>query len=536
MRLIEKELNSPFWAEKGYKGIGYDRERIAEKTRKEPIWVHFGAGNIFRAFPAMLQHDLIEKGRADKGIIVGEGFDYQIIDDIYDKHDNLSLLVTLKSDGTVEKSIVASITEAYPFDRSFEKDWERFREIFISPSLQMATFTITEKGYELKNENGEYKERYREDFDRGPGECSMFLSQLLELLLARFRENALPIALVSMDNCSHNGDRLKLALTAIASKWVDKALVEREFLEYLERSVSYPWTMIDKITPRPDEAVLDILSSDGVEDMAPLVTDKGTYIAPFVNAEETGYLVMEDDFPNGRPEFERCGVYITDRETVDKAEKMKVCTCLNPIHTALSLLGCLLGYDRIYKEMRDDDIVGVLEGLGYKEALPVASDPKIIDPKAFIDQVFSLRLPNPFIPDSPWRIAQDTSQKLAIRFGETLKAYKAKGMKLGNLVFIPMVYALWLRYCLAVDDFGKAFVPAPDPLLDYIRMHLEKIKLGYDGNLDCLDDILSNERIFGLDLVKEGLSGNVKVLFGKMISKIGGVRALIHDLAFIGHI
>ena len=54
MRLIEKELNSPFWAEKGYKGIGYDRERIAEKTRKEPIWVHFGAGNIFIRNPTAI--------------------------------------------------------------------------------------------------------------------------------------------------------------------------------------------------------------------------------------------------------------------------------------------------------------------------------------------------------------------------------------------------------------------------------------------------------------------------------------------------
>ena len=56
---------------------------------------------------------------------------------------------------------------------------------------------------------------------------------------------------------------------------------------------------------------------------------------PFVNAETTEYLVLEDAFPNGRPPLERAGVYFTDRATVEKAEKMKVGTCLNPLHLSL---------------------------------------------------------------------------------------------------------------------------------------------------------------------------------------------------------
>ena len=79
---------------------------------------------------------------------------------------------------------------------------------------------------------------------------------------------------------------------------------------------------------------------------------KNTYVAPFVNAEETEYLVIEDKFPNGRPELEKGGLIFTTRETVDKVEKMKVCTCLNPLHTALAVFGCLLDYNLISAEMK----------------------------------------------------------------------------------------------------------------------------------------------------------------------------------------
>ena len=84
--------------------------------------------------------------------------------------------------------------------------------------------------------------------------------------------------------------------------------------------------------------------------------DHTTYVAPFVNAEETEYLVIEDAFSNGRPELEKGGLMFTNRETVDKVERMKVCTCLNPLHTCLAIFGCLLGYRKISDEMNDPEL------------------------------------------------------------------------------------------------------------------------------------------------------------------------------------
>ena len=125
--------------------------------------------------------------------------------------------------------------------------------------------------------------------------------------------------------------------------------------------------MIDKITPRPDPSVEEMLKKDSLENLDPVITSKNTYVAPFVNAEESQYLVIEDSFPNGRPALEKGGFIFTDRETVDKVEKMKVCTCLNPLHTALAVFGCLLGYDLISKEMKDPVLKKLVETIGYKE-------------------------------------------------------------------------------------------------------------------------------------------------------------------------
>lgn len=182
--------------------------------------------------------------------------------------------------------------------------------------------------------------------------------------------------MVSTDNCSHNGDKLYAAILAFAKAWAENGKAEKEFVEYIDSNkVSFTWSMIDKITPRPDASVEKILLNDGVEELDPVITSKNTYVAPFVNAEETEYLVIEDDFPNGRLDLTKGGLMFTDRDTVDKVEKMKVCTCLNPLHTCLAIFGCVLGYNKISDEMKDEELVKLVETVGYKEGLPVVVNP-----------------------------------------------------------------------------------------------------------------------------------------------------------------
>lgn len=532
MKLSTEGLkNQQEWLEKGYHLPQYDRAAMIAETRENPVWVHFGAGNIFRAFQANLAQRLLEEGAAKAGITVCEGFDYEIVEKQYRPHDDLSVLVTLKADGTIEKSVIGSIGESTILDSENDAEYSRLKEIFSKDSLQLCTFTVTEKGYSLVNGKGEELPAVTADFAAGPEKPQSYIGKVVSLLYTRYLSGKKPIAMVSTDNCSHNGEKLYAAVMAFAKAWIANGLAEKGFEEYLndESKVSFPWSMIDKITPRPDASVEEMLRKDGLEDLDPVVTSKKTWVAPFVNAEETEYLVIEDKFPNGRPALEKVGVIFTDRDTVNNVERMKVTTCLNPLHTALAVYGCILGYTKISDEMKDTELVNLVNTLGYKEGLPVVVNPGVLDPKEFIDTVLQVRVPNPFMPDTPQRIATDTSQKLGIRYGETIKSYVADAdLDVTSLTMIPLVQAGWLRYLMAVDDNGNAYEPSPDPLLEEAQKYVAEFKLGESYSEAAIAEkvmpLLKNAQIFGVDLEEVGLAGKVISFFAEQIAGVGAVR------------
>ncbi len=515
MRLNDASLkNTQTWLTQGFRLPKYDRAIIREQTKRAPAWVHLGAGNIFRAFLCTVADDLLDNGLCDTGIVVAEGFDEELIDKAYRPFDALSVLATLKSTGLVEKRVLGSVVEALNVAAGSGPDWERLMDIFANPSLQMASFTITEKGYAFTSDTS-------------------LMGKTAALCLHRYQNGASPLALVSMDNCSHNGEKLRNAMVEIAGRWVKEGRAESGFLAYIadERKVSFPWTMIDKITPRPDESVQAMLKGTGFEDAGVIITAKRTYTAAFVNAEEAQYLVVEDRFPNGRPPLHLGGVLFADRDTVNLTEKMKVGTCLNPLHTALAVLGCLLGYTSIHAEMKDEDLKRLVHHLGHVEGMPVVADPGIIRPADFLNEVLNVRFPNPFLPDTPQRIATDTSQKLPIRFGETLKAYRKRpDLDVKSLTGIPLVFAAWLRYLMGIGDDGKPFEVSPDPLLAKLQPTLAKVTIGDTGSFhDLLSPILSDASLFGVDLYEAGLGEKVEALFAQMVSAPGAVRKVLHE-------
>lgn len=529
MRLTNEGLKErKQWENAGYHLPKYEREAVTKKTRENPVWVHFGAGNIFRAFQANVVQDLLNQGVLDRGLIAMEGFDYKIIEEAYRPYDDLSILVTLKADGNMEKTVVGSVVESCILDSDRAAEYDRAKEIFRQGSLQMASFTITEKGYMLTNGKGDVLPAVAKDLQEGPKKPASYLGKVAALLYARYEAGQLPIAMVSMDNCSHNGERLQKAIYTIAEKWVENGVAPQGFVSYIkdENKVTFPWSMIDKITPRPDTNILKMLADDGIEGLVDVATDNNVFVAPFTNAEECQYLVIEDSFPNGRPELEKGGIIFTTRETVDKVERMKVCTCLNPLHTAMAIFGCVLGHTKISDEMKDEPIRKLVEGIGYVEGLPVVVDPKVLDLKEFIDTVINERLTNPFIPDTPQRIARDTSQKLSIRFGETVKAYIASDkLNVSDLKLIPLVFAGWIRYLMGVDDNGNQFALNADILLETVCPVVADIKLGAQIDAkEVLKPLLTNKAIWGVDLYEIGMVDLVCKYFEEMIAGPGAVR------------
>ena len=173
-------------------------------------------------------------------------------------------------------------------------------------------------------------------------------------------------------------------------------------------------------------------------------------------------------------------MYLCDRKTVNDTERMKVTTCLNPLHTALAVYGCLLGYTSIAAEMKDAELVKLVKTIGYKEGLPVVTD---------------------------------TSQKVGIRFGETIKSYMASDtLNPADLTAIPLALAGWIRYLIGVDDNGAPMNVSSDPMLSTLQAALEGVTLGQPDSVDGkLEVILGNASIFGVSLytadVKELLAG-----------------------------
>ena len=159
----------------------------------------------------------------------------------------------------------------------------------------------------------------------------------------------------------------------------------------------------------------------------------------------------------------------------------------------------------------------------------MVTDPGVLNPYEFIGTVINRRLPNPFMPDAPQRIATDTSQKLPIRFGETIKKYVARGLDKDNLVLIPLTLAGYARYLKGLDDMGEPFTPSTDPLLAELQAIVAPLELGKpDQDFSCLRQLFSRKDVFAVDLYEVGLGEKIEGMVKELYAGPGAVRATLH--------
>ncbi|MDR1482571.1 MAG: mannitol dehydrogenase family protein [Synergistaceae bacterium] len=512
------------WKAAGIALPAYDIGEAALRTVRSPRWLHFGVGNTFRGLIAMLQQRLLESGEADSGIIAVEAFDYDIIDRICAVYDNMTMLVRSSQSDGVLMNVVASVAEALRTDI----DIGRLREIFCSPSLRMVSFTITEKGYDLTDMNGEMIQTIRDDTSSGLWRVRHILSIVTSMLYERFKAGGAPIALVSMDDLDRNGDVLRDAMLKIAGEWCAGDFMDDNFIGYLEDDsmVSFPFCVIDNIASSPSEPVREMLTDAGVADMSPLITARGACAAPFVNAELAWRVVMEDKFPAGRPPLEKAGVCFADRKTVRDSGLVKLSACFNPLHAALAIIGCLLNYEDIAEEMSDPVIKALVMKVGYEESLPTVAASGVFNPEAFLRETIEDRLTNPYLHDTPGRIAADMSRKLDTCFGATIRAHMERsGLNADGMIGIPLVIAAWFRYILGTDDNLMPMRVSFDPALSEIEKCLDGVRAGDPGSYRThLSSLLSDPFLFSVDLREAGLRDRVESLFVQMLAGEGAVR------------
>ena len=530
------------WQKAGVTLPTYDIEAMRQATRRSPTWVHFGAGNLFRAVHAPIAQQLLDSGATNRGILAAESFDPAIIDQAYTPFDDRYLQVILKADGSMKTSLVASVAGAYPLGED-PKPMHDLKHVFHNPSLQMVTATITEKGYALVDSLGQPLPWIAPEFEGGPAKAKSAIALITTLLLERYQAGALPLALVSTDNFSQNGERFGQAVRQMADEWIERDLAEKGFGDYLrdENKITFPLTMIDRITPNPDAEVGRRLKALGIADAEPFRTRGGTAMAPYTNTEETWYWVVEDDFPAGRPPLEKAGVHMTDKDTVNAADQMKVTTCLNPLHTALAVFGMLLGYPTMSKTVADPDLKALVTRLGYVEGLPVVEDPGIFSPREFLRQVIEIRVPNPGLPDTPARICADTSQKIPVRYGITISKYiRSRDLDTADLEAIPLIIAAWLRLLIGsdgngTDDAGQLVKLSPDPRMEELQRILVDIPLNGSAKKETLaatiKSILADTSIFGTDLNATPLADKIEIFLAAMCQGNGAVANTLHKAA-----
>ena len=175
------------WEAAGVVLPSYDIEKVKKKQRNPQLGYISESEMIFRIFIGGIADTLISNGAMDKGITCVETFDFDVVDKIYAPYDNLVLGVTLKADGSTDKKVIASLTEAIKAQSNVEAEWNRLKEIFQNKDLQMISFTITEKGYALKGADGTYFPFIQSDIDNGPEKAGSAMAVVCALLHERFK-------------------------------------------------------------------------------------------------------------------------------------------------------------------------------------------------------------------------------------------------------------------------------------------------------------------------------------------------------------
>lgn len=405
----------------------YDRDKVTTSI------VHIGVGSFHRSHQAYYNNELMERyGVLDCGICGIGLLDYdRRIYNILKDQDGLYTLVTKELDGSLSAKVIGSLVEYI-----FAPDNQiAVIEKLAAPEIKVVSLTITEGGYNLNEGTGEFDFNNPvivEDMKNSMSPKTVFgyLTQGMKLRMLRGIEGC---TIQSCDNIQGNGDVTKKALL----NYIEKA--EPELLPWVEKNVSFPNAMVDRITPVTVASDIVRLQEEFfVDDQWPVVCE------PFIQ------WVVEDDFTNGRPQWEKVGVQFV--ENVLPFENMKL-RLLNAGHSVLGLLGAIHGYHTIDEAARDEDLIVFLKAFMDYEATPTLGDLGDINLDKYKASLIE-RFQNIYIKDLIARICLESSAKIPIFLLPTIKAQLQNG---GDISRAAFVVAAWCRYNDGVDEKGNAF-------------------------------------------------------------------------------
>ena len=400
----------------------YNRENITTGV------VHVGVGGFHRAHEAMYIDQLLEDvANANWGIcgVALLNFDQKIYN-VLKEQDGLYTLVIKELDGTLTKEVIGSITE-YLFAPDSPK---AVIEKMADKATKIITLTITEGGYNLNEATGEFNyENPTIIHDKNNlAEPKTIFGYLTQALALRKENNNGPITILSCDNIEGNGHVTKKMLLSYI------AFAQPDLLPWIESNVSFPNSMVDRITPAtiPSDIAL-LLETSGIEDQWPVV------------CESFQQWVIEDDFIAGRPNLEAVGVQFV--KDVAPFEKMKL-GLLNAGHSVIGILGSLMGYNTIDEAIHNPEIAKFLAIYLDNEVTPTLNDLEGVDLTQY-KKTLVARFSNVYIKDQIERICSETSAKMPKFIMPTVQGQLAANRSVSHAAF---VIAAWAIYSLGVNE------------------------------------------------------------------------------------
>ena len=427
--------------------------------------VHFGVGGFHRAHQAMVIDDLLAAGGARDFAICGVGVLEQDrrMKDVMDAQDCLYTLVLKHPDGTREARVIGSIVEYL----LAPDDPEAVIAKMAGASTRIVSLTITEGGYNFDQVTGEFDES-----DAGvvhdvadPAHPQTVFGLVIAALSRRRDAGVAPFTVMSCDNIQGNGHVARKMFTAFAR------LVDPSLADWMDENVHFPSSMVDRITPvTSDDDRAEVRDRFGIADQWPVVAE------PFFQ------WVLEDDFGQGRPEYENARVQVVD--DVEPYELMKL-RLLNASHQGMCYFGYLSGYRYAHEAAGDPAIADFLLHYMNAEATPTLLPVPGIDLDDYKRTLIE-RFSNPEVRDTLARLCAESSDRIPKWLLPVVRAQLESG---GEIDRSAAICASWARYAEGTDESGD-----PITVVDRYSSELTAIAL---TQRDDRTAFIRNEKLFG---------------------------------------
>lgn len=332
-------------------------------------------------------------------------------------------LETVDPSGRRAYQRITALSDALPYT----PDLAALVQLGADPDTRIVSFTVTEAGYHVDADgrlDAGAPEVVQAALDARAGRAGTSIwSVLSAILAARRARDAGALTLLCCDNLRHNGARVRQGLRQFLA-----LIGDGELGAWMEASTSCPDTMVDRITPR-----VSLQQRPALRARVRAATGREDDAA--IGSETFLQWVIEDDFRNGRPAWERVGVELVSEVAPYEEAKIRI---LNASHSCIAWAGALAGYRTIHEALRDPRIHAYVHDYVTRAVLDCLR-PSPIDLQAYRDRVLE-RFASDAIQDSVERVLADSCAKLPGFVVPTLRDCLARGLPLAPAAVLPALF------------------------------------------------------------------------------------------------